>query len=101
MDSTTDKEMDDWKVTAASTNEYTSIFHVYFFIRLFVINRIITKHLQNIHSSSHNHITIVNPETLKSLVLMLKDEQIHETAYNILSQLAQNGIKNIHGKMLQ
>ena len=90
MDSTTDNEMvqDGWNVNVAvSTNEYT--FDVPSFIRLFVINRILTKHPQN---------TIMNQEKLQTIVLALKDKQIHATAYKILSQLTQYGIKTYMDK---
>ena len=93
MDSTTDKEtdQDDWKVAGVSKNEYT--FDVPSFIRLFVINRIITKHAKNINTNDDNRITTMDQEKLQTLVEILKDKHIHETAHKILSQLAQYGIK--------
>ena len=78
-------DQDDWKVAF----EHVATFDVPRFIRLFVINRIITAYLNPRNVSTRNKVK----DALQLLVAGLKNEQNRKIAYKILSLLIQNGIK--------
>ena len=80
---TTNVEVDDWKIVL----EDVPTFQVPRFIRLFVINRIISKYLRRKDIDS-------NKAPLRLLVAQLNDKEIdHEIAHTILSRLIQDGIE--------